>query len=699
MSFRLGLSLVASVAIFSLVACGDDDGGGDDAGPDAEMPDAGMADGSRVPDGARLCEVDTDCDDSVACTRDVCDPLGFCRNPVDIEMCSDGIFCNGVEQCDPLRGCVPGPPETCNDSDVCTLDSCDEESKTCRHAALDFDEDGEVDWHCPDESGDLGTDCDDRNPTIGAMLTEVCEDSIDNDCDGQIDALDEGGCGTASNDTCDDPLDVSAGGTFLVLTTGARADYSTTCGSSSYRDVVLQLTLTEPRDVTITADGTSGTVVALRTDCADRATEIECESWFPGQVRARALAAGTYFVIVKDWSVGEVWVDVDLDAPTAAPTNETCASPIDVSAGGSFTGTTVDVVDDISTGCGFGSAPDVVYTFTTTAPQNVYISLLSATGDTEMNFSVRTACADAATELRCQRGTVAYTTLHELPAGTYYIVAEGPSYREVDFTLEVRFNAPAPPPPGDSCTIPLALPLNTTTLGTLADKQDDHSLACSGSSYRDAIYEFTLTEPRDVTVTVDAGTTFVYTSIRTACADSSAQLRCTSGSPSRSTLRNLPAGTYYLLVESYRGTGFNVTVDTTAPTPATAVTGNESCATARMVPATGGLFTGSTVGMLNDYTFSTCGVSGSAADAVFRLDLTSTKRVVASTAGSGFDTVLHVHNMTCASGAEAYCDDDGVDSLGSLIDQMLPAGTWYFIVDGWGGYTGDYYFQVTVTDS
>jgi hypothetical protein len=102
--------------------------------------------------------------------------------------------------------------------------------------------------------------------------------------------------------------------------------------------------------------------------------------------------------------------------------------------------------------------------------------------------------------------------------------------------------------------------------------------------------------------------------------------------------------------------------------------------------------------MINDYTTSSCGAGASAGDAVFRLDLTASKRVIASTAGSAYDTVLHVHEAACASGAERYCDDDGVDGLASLIDRTLTPGSWYFVVDGWGTYTGAYYFELTVSD-
>ncbi len=698
---RLGLFLgLATSLVTALGACGDDGDGGGDAGSaeDGGEMDAATPDGG-IPDGARLCETDEECDDGVFCTRNICDPVGYCRNPVDPAVCDDGVFCNGVEQCDPIRGCVPGPPETCNDSDVCTIDSCDEEGKTCRQAPRDFDGDGEVDWHCEDGSGEEGTDCDDRDPTRGSTLAEICMDGIDNDCDGDVDEdTAEDPCGRPAHDACDDPLDVSAGGSFLVSNVGARADYSLTCGGSGRRDVVLELTLAEPKDVSIEADGEGVTAVALRTTCDDRTAEIDCSDGFPGRVRTRSLDAGTYFVIVTDSGVGEIVVDVDIADATDPPTNESCADPIDVSAGGSFTGSTVDVNDDVSTACGFGAAPDLVYSFTTTEAKDVRIGLSSPTGDT-MSFAVRSACADAGTTLRCVRGNPAGTILHELPAGTYYVIAEGPSYREVDFRMDVDFFDPTPSPPGDSCASAIALELDTPTLGTLSDKQDDHDVSC-GFFYQDAVYSFTLTERRDVTVLVDGGGTYMYASLRTDCDDGATQLRCTSGNPSRSRLRDLAAGTYYVLVESYRGTGFTVTVETSAPTTAVDVSGNETCATAHVVPATGGLFRGDTTAMLGDYTTSLCGGSAGSNDAVFQLDLTESKHVVASTDGSSFDTVLHAHESACASGAERYCDDDGADgSRTSLIDRTLTPGTWYFVVDGWGSSSaGAYFFEVTVTD-
>jgi hypothetical protein len=57
--------------------------------------------------------------------------------------CEDGVYCNGVERCDPdfdwsvpgftprMPGCGPGVPVRCDDGLKCTKDSCDEAGRRC----------------------------------------------------------------------------------------------------------------------------------------------------------------------------------------------------------------------------------------------------------------------------------------------------------------------------------------------------------------------------------------------------------------------------------------------------------------------------------------------------------------------------------------------------------------------------------------
>ncbi|MCB9601106.1 MAG: hypothetical protein H6720_12255 [Sandaracinus sp.] len=673
------LSCGACLLVLLVVGCGDDDG---------PMRDGGLVDGgfdSGSPDSGPRCASDEECDDGVDCTRDFCNAERFCVHSVDPAQCDDGVFCNGRELCDPEMGCTAGLRESCNDSDVCTIDRCDEESKSCVHVGRDQDGDGEADFFCPDIGG---TDCNDNDPRVGATIREVCDDEKDNDCDERVDEAD---CGAPAHDTCDDALDVSAGGVFSLSTRGAVSDYRT-CAPSGRRDLVLTFTLEEARSVVLRAEGASLTYLSLQTECGDRGSELRCASGFPGEVRSRSLDAGTYFVIVSDIG-GDLVVEVDFDEPEPPAPNDVCDGALDVSAGGSFAGSLVEVANDATATCGFGG-PELFYTFTLDGPRDVILSATASTGDS-MAIGVSQTCFGE--ELRCARGAPAGTRLHELGAGTYFVAVEGSASREADFTLTVAFEDPTPPPTGDTCAAPLPLTADETTTSTLADKQDDYEVSCS-FFFRDAVHRFVLDERSDVSVEADADGPFVYVSVRSTCDDVDSEVRCVSGNPGRARVRNLPAGEHYVLVESFSGTGYDLTLNVTPPTVPVPVTGNDNCSNAYVVPTTGGIFTGNTTALLPDYSTRTCGSMAGSNDATFVLMLPARARVVANTSGSSFDTVLHLHTGSCASGGEVACDDDGGDGSTSYLDRVLEAGTHFLVVDGFGmGSSGEYVLEVDVT--
>jgi hypothetical protein len=77
-------------------------------------------------------------DDGVACTEARCqeDPPGVLHVPVDAA-CEDGLFCNGAERCDAARGCVMGTAPAVDDGVLCTLDLCDEDNDRVLHVAND----------------------------------------------------------------------------------------------------------------------------------------------------------------------------------------------------------------------------------------------------------------------------------------------------------------------------------------------------------------------------------------------------------------------------------------------------------------------------------------------------------------------------------------------------------------------------------
>jgi len=72
------------------------------------------------------------CDDGDACTAyDTCSG-GQCVGGPPL-VCDDGLFCSGVEWCDPVLGCLVGT-NPCDDQNPCTNDTCTEESQTCQYS-------------------------------------------------------------------------------------------------------------------------------------------------------------------------------------------------------------------------------------------------------------------------------------------------------------------------------------------------------------------------------------------------------------------------------------------------------------------------------------------------------------------------------------------------------------------------------------
>jgi hypothetical protein len=77
-------------------------------------------------------------DDGVACTADTCDEAtGRVLHTPDDSRCDDGKFCNGEEHCDSQAGCMAGTSPALDDAIDCTVDSCDEATRTAVHAPMD----------------------------------------------------------------------------------------------------------------------------------------------------------------------------------------------------------------------------------------------------------------------------------------------------------------------------------------------------------------------------------------------------------------------------------------------------------------------------------------------------------------------------------------------------------------------------------
>lgn len=681
-----------------------------DAGVDAG-DDGGIPEGSD-PELGGPCVDDGQCDDGVPCTFDECDEeLLLCRFSPDDSTCQNGLFCDGVERCFTKIGCIPGVPVGCSDPTPCTIDACDEATKTCVHIPRDADEDGDVDGHC---SG--GNDCDDFDPSVSSLAPEVCGNKKDDDCDL---VTDEAACTAPAHDTCSDPLEITAPGTYVMDTAGASFHYATSCASGDQallRDVVAAVVLPAgpPLDVEVTARTTFVDVsVALAGLCGDASSELACGPTFPdgksakvAKLRGRSLGDAmketAYPLYVTTGQTTAVTLEVAYLPAEPKPLNETCGSADPLLPGVPVKAQIIDAAKDLGSACETALG-DLVWSFELLQPSNVDVFAASVDGDGDPVLSLRgPGCSLPEDEIVCQAGETAHVFWQSLPAGTYYVGLSATAPTTALMTLEV--SPPTAPPLDDNCASSPPIAPNTTIDVPLAGHQDDTGICLPGMV--DAAYELVLPEASDVLLVerISQGDTGAIGLSKPGCADASDKVMCAwdADSPIRAAKHAVPAGSYRVVAESALGQPVQVTAFVRKAVAPTLVVFAESCADAFEIPETGGFFQGTTANAIPHYNAG-CdqgGVDeGGAPDQMLKLTLASPKRVVLDMAGSGYSTLLDVRKGPACPGAEVTqgCAV-GYNPSRSFLDLKLDAGVYFIQIDGYAMDAGPWFLDVRVVD-
>jgi hypothetical protein len=591
---------------------------------------------------------------------------------------------------------VPGPVVTCQDNDNCTIDSCIEATKSCEHVPRDSDGDGDPDDHCETKK-----DCDDTDPTVSSQRAEICGNFKDDNCNGQVD---EQPCSTPMNDVCATALAVTAPGTLLLDTTAAKKDYATSCtvtNPAAARDIVLEITVPAgaAKDVRIrarTSAPPNEVAVAIQGACGEPATELSCGNiGSDARTIARGVAGGTtVYAIVTTKAESPVDVTVDMPDATTKPTNESCAAPQPVTLETPITVSLIDAAKDLVTECDEAATGELTYSFTLNEAHDVRIFASTLYGSGAPVVSMRyTNCTD---ELRCRVGSSQPVFARNLQAGTYVFSVAGTG--QIDANIVVKAYPPTPTPANQTCATAPSLVPNTPLLVNLSGQEDAIKNGCAPGG-PNAAYALDLGQPSDLLVIGrfpqgEAG----GVSLNLPACGTADVLECSPGyTPQRVSRRNLPAGSYRVVIADQAGLTTELLPLVRPTVPPITVT-SDGCVDTQEIPETGGFFTGDTTNVTADFSAGCDSPGqpiGGAKDQLLRLVLTQKRRMVFDMSGSTNTTVLNLRKGDPCPGIEVpnTCNP-GTGPNRSFLDTTLEPGTYWVQIDGYSGAVGPWNLDV-----
>lgn len=256
---------------------------------------------------------------------------------------------------------------------------------------------------------------------------------------------------TAANE-CADVRDVSDGGHYRGSTHDMDASIDTACGDPAGPDGAYEFTIDREQDVLVNfGPATERTFFSLSSDCGDPSAELRCSVGREFELRGRGLGAGTYYLIATGEDGGDFEFDIEFRDPVPRPPADLCTGAVDVTGGGSFSGSTEDAENDYDSRCGEATDLDVAYRFTLAEARSMDLTVTAETGP--ITVAIQPDCGVLGTERGCFTASPdADRHYRNLDAGTYYLIFKTPVADAFDFTLSFG-------PPEDAIPLPfIALP-------------------------------------------------------------------------------------------------------------------------------------------------------------------------------------------------------------------------------------------------
>jgi hypothetical protein len=453
-------------------------------------------------------------------------------------------------------------------------------------------------------------------------------------------------------------------------------------------------------DIDVVVRDASGTEVARDSTADGEAATQVCPSYGGTYTLAVRMTRGSGGYVVSAWSGGSPSASAyydpyggvysgDTGVAAVAPPHGgpgSCEEPFELPSASSVRGNT-DGADALLTGSCIagGSAPEHVYWFEVTE-RSVVTAVMNSAYDGALYLLSQ--CGDVGSEFGCNDDaptTSRSEVRANLEAGLYYLVVDGYGAGSGDY--EVSLDVQPMRSEESICEAASALPIGTPVAGSSSPSADYFTGTCGGGAGPDQVYALDVPSASRVRLRMQSthdGTLYV----RSTCTDGGSELACNEDFGSGRNLVNMTAaaGRYYVFADGAAATDagdFSLSAEL-APIGGSPASAGDGCGSATAWSAASGATLEADTFSATDDLAGSCGGSGSP-DTVYSLQLTSRTRVRASFASAEFPPVAYIRRSCADTTSEVVCLNPMVAGGTTTVDQTLPAGTYYLVVDGTGG--------------
>jgi hypothetical protein len=489
--------------------------------------------------------------------------------------------------------------------------------------------------------------------------------------------------------TCDEPWVLASAERRRGNTSSGDAVTVGSClGGGTAPEHVYAFVVEQRSLVTASLDSMYDGALYILGACGDVRSELACNDDAPSTSHSEATATlepGTYYLVVDGFGTAAGEYEVSYTTTPIQPPGELCRAAPALTPGQPVSGTTTGMTSSFEGSCA-GAGADRVYTLDVAQPSRARFRMQSTHDGV---VYVRSACADASTELACNDdfGDTRHSlTTATLQPGRYYVFADGYAGMESgpgaagDYTLGVELTPTAGGAPGDTCATALPYQAGQPISADTMRFADDAAGSCGGQGSPDVTYRLDLRSRTRIRASFGQDSEHppvLY--LQSTCGDARSELACVSAMSGNTLDQTVSPGTYYLVVDGADANAFGVANVSLQIDDLGAL--EQACRAAPMIRP-GTQVRADTTGSTDRFQAS-CGGQARSPDMIYRLQIRRRSLVRLSSEQTGWDGVIYLRRDCLDAVTELGCNDDAGDNRHSLVETILEPGTYYVFVDGY----------------